>query len=149
MMPLLEHSYCKLPSEPIKIPNQAKPTGTGSISITILNNDIDADVPLESKRVANSRSRKTTKKTTTKPKKGSVVEILYMGKAVAKATILDGSLLHGNNIPSGYVKVSIKEIAQKDFQIPLQIKGAFDDDFLQCGVITAWKISDMLCINHG
>ena len=49
MMPLLEHSYCKLPSEPIKVPNEVKPTG-GTL-ITSLNSDIDADVPLESKYV--------------------------------------------------------------------------------------------------
>ena len=60
---------------------------------------------------------------TTKPKKGSHVELLYKGKAVAKATILDGSLLHGNNIPIGYIKLSIKEIERKDLQVPLQIKG--------------------------
>ena len=101
MMPLLEHSYCKLPSEPIKVPNEVRPTD-GTL-ITNLNSDIDADVPLENKRVANRGSIKTTKKTTVKLKKGSVVEILYMGNAVAKATILDGSLLHGNNIPSGYI----------------------------------------------
>lgn len=56
----------------------------------------------------------------------------------------------GITFPVGiYVKVSIKEIDQKDLQVPLQIKGPFDDDFLQCGIITAWKKSDMLCINHG
>ena len=46
----------------------------------------------------------------------------------------------GITFPVGiYVKVSIKEIDQKDLQVPLQIKGPFDDDFLQCGIITAWK----------
>ena len=123
MMPLLEYSYCKLPSEPIKVPNEVKPTG-GTL-ITSLNSDINADMPLESKYVTKSRSKKTNKKLkmTTKPKKGSYVELLYKGKAVAKATILDGSLLHGNNIPIGYIKLSIKEIEQKDLQVPLQIKG--------------------------
>ena len=145
-MPLLEHSYCKLPSEPIKVPNEVKPTG-GTL-ITSLNSNIDTDVPLESKRVANSKSRKTSKKITKKPKKGSLAEILYMENVVAKATILEGSLLHGKNITSGYIKVSMKEIEQKDLQVPLQIKGPFDDDLLQCGIIIAWKISDMLCINH-
>ena len=77
MMPLLEHSYCKLPSEPIKVPNEVKPTG-GTL-ITSLNSDIDADVPLESEHVTKSRSKKTSKKLkmTTKPKKRSHVELLY------------------------------------------------------------------------
>ena len=123
MMPLLEQSYCKLPSEPIKVPNEVKPTG-GTL-ITSLNSDINADMPLESKYVTKSRSKKTSKKLkmTTKPKKGSYVELLYKGKAVAKATILDGSLLHGNNIPIGYIKLSIKEIERKDLQVLLQIEG--------------------------
>ena len=148
-MPLLEYSYCKLPNEPIKVPTEVKPTG-GTL-ITNLNSDIDTDVPLESEHTCVMKSRSKSKKTskmTTKPKKGSLVQLLYKGKAVAKATILEGSLLHGNNIPIGYIKLSIKEIEQKDLQVPLQIKGPFDDDFLESGIITAWKLSDMLCINH-
>lgn len=140
-MPLLEHSYYKLPSEPIKVPNVVKHTG-GTL-ITSLNDDIDADVPLESERTRVTQSRKKTNKITTKPKKGSVVELLYKGKAVAKATVLDGSLLHGNSIPIGYIKLSIKEMERKDLQVPLQIKGPFDDDFLESGIITAWKLSDI------
>ena len=57
---------------------------------------------------------------------------------------MDLFYVHGNNIPSEYVKISIKEIEQKVLQVPLQIKGPFHDNFLQCGIITAWKTSDML-----
>ena len=82
MMPLLEHSYCKLLSEPIKVPNEVKPTAL----ITSLNSDIDADVPLESEHVTKSRSKKTSKKLkmTTKPKKGSHVELLYKGRQLPR-----------------------------------------------------------------
>ena len=58
--------------------------------------------------------------------------LLTLVVEVKKATILDGLFLHGN-------KLSIKEIVQKDL---LQIKGSFDEEFLQSGIITAWKISD-------
>jgi len=87
-------------SEPIKVPNEVKPTG--STFITSINNDINADI------------------------------LLTLVVEVKKATILDGLFLHGN-------KLSIKEIVQKDL---LQIKGSFDEEFLQSGIITAWKISD-------
>ena len=71
---------------------------------------------------------------------GSIVTVIYEGKLVAKAVVMDGKLLHGKQIQSEYVKVSIKELFSCDLEIPLQFKGPFDnDDILTSGLVTAWK----------
>ena len=61
---------------------------------------------------------------------------------------MDGTLLHGSQIPSEYVKLSIKEMLDDSLDVPLQFKGPFDsdDDLLMSGVITAWRVGLSLLI---
>ena len=56
------------------------------------------------------RLQPPTKKTKVPIKKrlpGSIVTVIHEGRPVAKAVVMDGTLLHGKQIPSEYVKVSI------------------------------------------
>ena len=45
-----------------------------------------------------------------KPTAGSIVNVVHEGKPVAKAVVMEGTLLHGKEIPSGFVKLTIKEV---------------------------------------
>ena len=61
---------------------------------------------------------------------------------VAQATVMEGSILHGKEIPSEYVKITVNNVYNN--KVPLQIVGPFDDedDVLIPGLITAWKRMD-------
>ena len=79
-----------------------------------------------------------------KPKKASTVTVIYRGKSVAKAVVMDGHVLHGKQIPVGYIKISVTEMLGHD-AVPLQFKGPFDDDddVLVTGLFTAWPLIDL------
>ena len=61
-------------------------------------------------------------------KKPSIGLIVTVGNPVAKASVMEGTLLHGTEIPNGYLKLSIKGMCDEALEIPLQFKRPFDDD---------------------
>ena len=95
------------------------------------------------KSSSEARDRGKAKSRTLKP--GSSVQVLFNSHSVAQATVMEGTLLHGKDIPSGYVKITINS-CKKDIQVPLQIVGTFDeeDDVLSSGLITAWKLANLI-----
>ena len=148
---LVEHSYAKQPSEPIRVP--PRPKAVVSKKSTQLSTAGDIDIihiydsllhPLATTVKDKEKPRPPTKKTN-KRMAGSTVNVIYEGKPVAKAVVMDGTLLHGKQIPSGYVKLSIKEMLDRDLEVPLQFKGPFDDDddILMSGLVTAWKLDTL------
>ncbi len=75
---------------------------------------------------------------------GSSVKILSdKSEPVAQATVMEGTLLHGKEIPSDYVNITVNSICNT--KVPLQIEGPFDeeDDVLIPGLVTAWKLVDL------
>ena len=58
-------------------------------------------------------------------------------------TILDGDMLHGHKIPRGLTKAVLEAVKQG---LPPEMKGPFEDDFLQKGQFTAWPLNQMECI---
>lgn len=142
---LIEHSYSKPLNEPIKVPPRPKTVCTN----TMLSASGDIKDVYDS--LLHSAPAVLPKSSSNKIKKprlsiGSIVTVVHEGKPVAKASVMEGTLLHGTEIPNGYVKLTIKEMCDETLEIPLQFKGPFDDDddFLMSGLITAWKVDSII-----
>ena len=142
---LIEHSYSKPLKEPIKIPPKHKAVYTRKTS-TILSAAGDIKDVYESllhlPAVSPPKSSLSKGKKPKKPTTGAIVKVVHEKTVVAKAVIMEGTLLHGKEIPDGFVKLTIKEMCDENLEIPLQFKGPFDDDddYLMSGLITAWKL---------
>ena len=93
---LIEHSYSKQLNEPIKIPPRPKAVYTCKTS-TMLSAAGDIkdvyDSLLHSPAVLPKSSSNKIKKPK-KPSIGSVVNVIHKGKPVAKAVVMEGTLLH-------------------------------------------------------
>lgn len=144
---LIEHSYSKPLNEPIKVPPKPKAVHTCKTSTMLFPAGDIKDVYdslLHLPAVLPKPSPNNFKKPK-KPITGSIVTVVHEGKPVAKAVVMEGTLLHGKEIPSGFVKLTIKEMCDEILEIPLQFKGPFDDDddFLMSGLITAWKLDSL------
>ena len=89
-----------------------------------------------------ARDRGKVKSRSLKP--GASVQVLFNSHSVTQATVMEGTLLHGKDIPTGYVKITINS-CKKDVQVPLQVLGTFDEenDVLSPGLISAWKLVDL------
>ena len=150
---LIEHSYSKPLSDPIKIPPRPKSVNTRKNSTVLsaagdIKDVYDSLIHQSTTSHAVKEKPKPCSKKVKQPKKptpGSSVHVVHEGKRVAKAVIMDGTLLHGSQIPSEYVKLSIKEMLDDSLDVPLQFKGPFDsdDDLLMSGVITAWRLDSL------
>lgn len=145
-----DHSYAKLPKDPIKLPAKRKRVVTVSVLSSTTNisfKDI-CDSLLSESSCKQKDKGKDLLRIPAKPKKrmkkvlpGSSVTILTNNsEPVAQATVMEGTLLHGTEIPSEYVKIIVNSVCNT--KVPLQIVGPFDeeDDVLTPGLITAWKI---------
>ena len=96
---LIEHSYSKPLSEPIKIPARPKPVKSCKTSILLSAAGDIKDVyslihPSATSQCSEIEKRKSSLTKIKQPKKltpGSIVKVLYEGKPVAKATIMDGT----------------------------------------------------------
>ena len=74
-------------------------------------------------------------------KEGNDVHILDQNNIpIGTATIMAGNKLHGNDLPAGFVKITIKDISTSTSVTPWpQIVSSFDDDeVLINGSITGW-----------
>lgn len=139
---LIEHSYSKLLNEPIKVPPRPKAVYTSTMLSAAGDIKDVYDSLLHSAPAVLPKSSLNKIK---KPSIGSIVTVVHEGKPVAKASVMEGTLLHGTEIPNGYLKLSIKEMCDETLEIPLQFKGPFDDDddYLMSGLITAWKVDSL------
>lgn len=63
------------------------------------------------------------------------------GQAVGSASIVDGNMLHGQEIPVGYTKVVIEYIQPG---IMPMIKTNFDEEELCAGQFTAWDTASIM-----
>ena len=144
---LIEHSYSKPLNEPIKVPPRPKAVYTNTMLSAAGDIKDVYDSLLHSAPVVLPKSslNKIKKPNFKKPSIGSIVTVVHEGKPVAKASVMEGTQLHGTDIPNGYVKLSIKEMCDETLEIPLQFKGPFDDDddYLMSGLITAWKVDSL------
>ena len=149
---LIEHSYAEHLGEPVKMPPRPKvAVSKNSTMLSAAGNIKDVCETLHHPLAVTDKKERLqppTRKTKVPTKKrlsGSIVTVIHEGRPVAKAVVMDGTLLHGEQIPSEYVKVSIKELLSCDLEIPLQFKGPFDDDddILTSGLVTAWKLDSL------
>ena len=154
---LIEHSYSKPLSDLVKIPPRLKSVNTRKNSTVLsaagdIKDVYDSLIHQSATSHAVKEKPKQCSKKVKQPKKptpaaGSTVHVVHEGKRVAKVVIMDGTLLHGSQIPSEYVKLSIKEMLDDSLDVPLhdQFKGPFDsdDDLLMSGVITAWRLDSL------
>ena len=63
---------------------------------------------------------------------------------VGTATVLPGSILHGKNLPSNFIKIAIQRINPKVKPWPAA-KGCFDEEELSAGTITGWPQESVIC----
>ena len=118
-------------SDPIKIPPRPKSVNTRKNSTVLsaagdIKDVYDSLIHQSATSHAAKEKPKPCSKKIKQPKKptpGSTVHVVHEEKRVAKAVIMDGTLLHGSQIPSEYVKLSIKEMLGDNLDVPLQFKG--------------------------
>lgn len=72
---------------------------------------------------------------------GKKVKLTYHGRIVGVGTVIDGTVLHGMELPTGFVKVVVDEIHEN---ITPLVKGKFSDDFIGVGEIHGWPVEDVM-----
>ena len=72
---------------------------------------------------------------------GKKVKLTHCGRNVVLGTIMDGTVLHGMELPTGYVKVVVDEI--RGNIIP-PVKGKFTEEFIGASEIHAWPARDVI-----
>ena len=65
-------------------------------------------------------------------------------REVGTATVLPGSILHGKNLPSNFIKIAIQHINPGVKPWPAA-KGCFDEEELSAGTITGWPQESVIC----
>ena len=115
---LVEHSYAKQPSEPIVVSKKSTQLSTaGDIDIIHIYDSL-----LHPLATTVKDKEKPTKKTN-KRMAGSTVNVIYEGKGSNGWYTVTWEAS-----TKWYVKFSIKEMLDRDLEVPLQFKGPFDDD---------------------
>ena len=99
----------------MKIPARPKPVKSCKTSTLLspIKDVYDSLIYPSTSQCSEIKKQKSSLTKIKQPKKltpGSIVTVFYKGKPVAKATIMDGTLLHGIQIPNGYVKLSVNEM---------------------------------------
>ena len=92
----------------------------------------------------NSKQNKQPKPTPTLSV-GSKVNILKNQKPVGTGLVAEGNILHGHDVPDGYVKLIIQEI---ELNVKPVVKSAFDDDeeTLSAGQFVMWPLKNVKVI---
>lgn len=72
---------------------------------------------------------------------GKKVKIRKCGITVGLATIMDGRMLHGTELPAGYIKVAVNEVCGN---ITPPVKGKFTEEFVEAGEIHGWPVKDVI-----
>ena len=71
---------------------------------------------------------------------GSTVHLLVNGKVVGMGTTKEGNILHGAEVPSDFVIVSVDRI---DDNVCPMYATSFDEPFLTVSQYTAWPVNQV------